>query len=468
MIKKWVIILTLWALLLNLASFPTHAQEAPDCELDVIVQRDDWLSKLSEKFYGEVLAFPAIAEATNAKTVVDPTYAFIENVDLIEPGWKLCIVNVSRAEEILGFELDAAPTANTTPENLAGPIKIGAAHALSGPLVEQGQSIRNGIDLAVKEINDTQFLGEGVLQVIWEDTAGDKDQAVRAFTKLINEDQVVAILGPTLSKSAFAADPIAQVAGVPVIGSSNTAVGVTDIGDYIFRTNLLENVTIANTLGRLKDDLQLQRAAVIYNRSNTFTKSNQAAFAQALSEVEVETISTIAFTSGDSDFSARLAEIKSLNPDAIILNTLADEAATIMLQARQVGLPESVRFIGGNSINSPGFLALGGDIINGLIFGAAWNVDDISGANRQFVADYSAAYGRPPDQFAAQSYTAVKVLAAALRNADSLDRAAIRAALDTLEFVESPLGLFAFDDDRNATHPSVVQVVENGQFVIFQ
>jgi branched-chain amino acid transport system substrate-binding protein len=468
MIKKWVISLILWAILLNAFPSTSHAQEAIVCDLDVIVQRDDWLSKLSEKFYGDVLAFPAIAEATNAKTVVDPTYAVIANVDLIEPGWKLCIVNVSKAEEILGFELDSAPIADNTPENLGGVIKIGAAQALSGPFAEQGQSIRNGIDLAVKDINQSKFLGEGVLEVIWEDTAGNKEQAAQAFTKLINEDQVVAILGPTLSKSAFAADPIAQAAGVPIIGSSNTAEGVTDIGNYIFRTNLPENVIIANTINRLKDDLQLQRVSMIYNRSNTFTQSSQAAFAQALSEAEIEIISTIAFTSGDSDFSARLAEIKGLGPDAIILNTLADEAATIMLQARQVGIPENVRFIGSNSINSPGFLALGGDIINGVIFGAAWNVGDISGANRKFVADYTAEYGHPPDQFAAQSYTAVKVLAAALRSADSLDRAAIRDALDTVEFVESPLGLFTFDDERNASHPTVVQVVENGRFVIFQ
>ena len=73
----------------------------------------------------------------------DPTYAIIEDVDLIEPGWKLCIVDIKRAEEILGFELDSAPVANASPDNLSGVIKVGAAvHALSGPFAEQGQSIR--------------------------------------------------------------------------------------------------------------------------------------------------------------------------------------------------------------------------------------------------------------------------------------------------------------------------------------
>jgi branched-chain amino acid transport system substrate-binding protein len=139
-----------------------------------------------------------------------------------------------------------------------------------------------------------------------------------------------------------------------------------------------------------------------------------------------------------------------------------------MLQARQLGLPEDIYFIGGESFNSPEFLALVGNEGNRAISGAAWNVNNPSGSNRQFVADYEAEYGAPPDQLAAQAYAAVKALAAALRLADSTDRATIRAALDAIEFVESPLGLLTFDDHRNPNHSPVIQVVENGVFVIFQ
>jgi ABC-type branched-subunit amino acid transport system substrate-binding protein len=221
-------------------TLPVQAQETIECAEDVIVQVDDWLSKLSDKFYGDVLAFPAIAEATNTKSLEDNTYATIEDVDLIEPGWKLCIVGVPAAEQILGFSLDNAPAGDDTPTNLTGVIKIGAAHALSGPLSAQGQSIQKGINLAAAEINQSGLLGEAQLELIWEDTAGNSDQARAIFAKLISQDEVVAILGPTLSHSAFLANPVAQAAGVPVIGSSNIVEGVTEMGSFIFRTSLPE------------------------------------------------------------------------------------------------------------------------------------------------------------------------------------------------------------------------------------
>jgi spermidine/putrescine-binding protein len=99
-----ITILLLFAFGLTLTPAQALAQEAVACESDVVVQADDWLSKLADKFYGDVLAFPAIAEATNAKAAVDDSYAIIANVDLIEIGWKLCIPSVADAQALLGEE----------------------------------------------------------------------------------------------------------------------------------------------------------------------------------------------------------------------------------------------------------------------------------------------------------------------------------------------------------------------------
>jgi nucleoid-associated protein YgaU len=85
-----VSIISLLALILALAP-ATLAQQEVVCESDAVVQADDWLSKLADKFYGDVLAYQAIADATNAKNATDSSYAKIDNPDIIEPGWKLCI-----------------------------------------------------------------------------------------------------------------------------------------------------------------------------------------------------------------------------------------------------------------------------------------------------------------------------------------------------------------------------------------
>jgi branched-chain amino acid transport system substrate-binding protein len=466
MAKKWLKISLLLSSLLLALPPVTQAQADIACERDVIVQVDDWLSKLSEKFYGDLLAFPAIFEATNTKAQVDDSYAALEDPNLIEPGWKLCIVDVATAEGILGFTLENAPEADDTPVNLRGAIKVGAVHDLSGPLALYTQAIRNGVELAVKEVNEGQLLGEGTLEIVWEDTAGDEDKTIQAFTELIEADEVVAILGPTLSKSAFAADPLAQAAGIPVIGSSNAAGGVTEIGNYIFRTNLPEAQLVAYTVQQTQAALDLQRVVILYDETNPFTRANYESFAAALASEEIEVAGVFPFTTGETDFSAPLAEIESLAPDAVILSALPEEAVQLITQARAQeisGLP----FIGDSNFNVPQIFELSEAPLDDIIFGAAWNLANPSGSVRKFVADYEAEYGAAPDQFAAQAYTAVWALATALRQADSTDRTAIRAALDEMELIESPLGLFTFDERRNPSHSPVIQRIEEDKLTLF-
>ena len=257
--------------------------------------------------------------------------------------------------------------------------------------------------MTVQEINSSTFLGEGIIEVIWEDTAGNKAQALDAFNKLINNDEVVAILGPTLSRSAFPADFLAQTTGVPVIGSSNAANGITGIGNNIFKTNLAEQVIIATTVERAKEALTLEKVAMIYDNGNAFTTANHNAFEQALTGADVEIVSTVAFANGDVDLLAQFNQLQALAPDAIILNALDADAATLLAQALWLGVPEEIMFIGGSSLNSPLVLNAGGQAVNGTLSGAAWNITTNSGSNRKFVNDSEAASGSKPNQFAAQS-----------------------------------------------------------------
>ena len=102
MMKKMLIAMFLIGTALIVTNQSVAAQEAVSCEHEVVVQADDWLSNIADKFYGDVLAFPAIAEATNAKATTDDSFATISNVDVIEPGWKLCIPSAEEAESIVG------------------------------------------------------------------------------------------------------------------------------------------------------------------------------------------------------------------------------------------------------------------------------------------------------------------------------------------------------------------------------
>ncbi|PJF24168.1 MAG: ABC transporter substrate-binding protein, partial [Phototrophicales bacterium] len=150
------------------------------------------------------------------------------------------------------------------PTNLPETVTVGSILTLTGGASVFGGSQQRGIQLAVAEINNSAFLGEGVtFEVIFEDSASDNNQAIAAMTKLVEEDRVIAVIGPTLSREAFSADPIAQDAGVPVLAVSNTATGITDMGDYIFRNSLPESSVIPGTVAGAVSQLGITSAAII-------------------------------------------------------------------------------------------------------------------------------------------------------------------------------------------------------------
>ncbi len=358
---------------------------------------------------------------------------------------------------------EAAPA---EPAGLSGVIKVGCAHALSGPIALYGEPIANGIHLAESEINASGYLGDATLEVICEDTAGDKAQSINVFQKLINQDKVVGILGPTLSNSAFAADPVAQEAGVVVLGSSNTASGITDMGEFVFRDSLPESDVIPNTIRVAREKLGFDKVAVMYGNDDQFTKSGYDVFAAALADQGLEVVATETFAKGDSDFSAQLTKIKSLEPQALMVSALAEEAANIMIQARQLGL--DVPILGGNGFNSPKLAEIAGPAAEGAISGAAWNIGNPNEESQKFVAAYREAYGNDPDQFATQSYTAAWLMATAIKNANSTDSAAIRDALAAITDFPTPLGNYAFDENRNPVHPPVLLIVKEGHFAVFE
>jgi branched-chain amino acid transport system substrate-binding protein len=351
---------------------------------------------------------------------------------------------------------------------LSGEIPIGAVWSLTGAAAIYGPSQKNAAELAVEEINKSGFLGGATLKLITEDDRSTKEGAIAAFEKLINQDKVVAILGPTLSNSAKAADPIAQEKKVVVQGVSNTAGGIVEMGDFVFRDSLPEAAVIPNTIKSTKDKLGYTKVAVMYGDDDAFTKGGYDVFKKTLEDSGVEILTTETFKKGDTDYSAQLTKIKSLNPQAIVVSALAEEAAGIMTQGRQLGIPDTVPFIGGNGFNSPKLAQLAGPAAEGAISGAAWFIGSDAAGNQDFTKAYNAKYGADPDQFAAQAYAGAYIFANAIKNAGSADSQAIRDAMAQIKDLDTVLGKFSFDAERNPVHTPVLQVVKDGKFALYK
>lgn len=369
------------------------------------------------------------------------------------------------AQDDMMEELPGLWEACVTPENLPETVTIGAVFAQSGPIAVYGGPQTQAVQLAVQEINESAYLGEGVtLEVIFEDSAGDAEQAIAAMTKLVEEDEVIAVLGPTLSTEAFAADPVAQENSTPVMGVSNTAVGITDMGEFVFRNSLPESSVIPGTVAGSVEILGLEKVAVLYGNDDDFTLSGYDVFIEALEANEIEILGEETFARGDVDFSAQLTNLLALEPDALIASALAAEAVQIITQARDLGYEGPI--IGGNGLNSPAVIEQSGEAAEGVIVGAAWNAASDNPLSTAFIDKYTEAYGNGPDQFATQAYTGAWLMATAIRCADSVERADVRDALAGIEEFPSPLGTFAFAEDRNPVHDPVVQVVRDGAFAV--
>jgi branched-chain amino acid transport system substrate-binding protein len=370
---------------------------------------------------------------------------------------------------LLALGACAAPTGSgSSSQGLSGDIPIGAVWSLSGGASVYGVSQQNAANLAVAEINDKNFLGGAKIKLITEDDRSSKEGAQAAFEKLLNQDKVVAIFGPTLSANALAADPIAQEKKVVVMGVSNTAAGITEMGDFVFRNSLPESAVQPNTIKVTKNKLGYKRVAVMYGDDDAFTKAGYDVFKASLDKEGVTILTTETFKKGDTDYSAQLTKIRTLNPEALIVSALAEEGAAIMSQGRQLGIPASVPIIGGNGFNSPQLAKLAGPAAEGAISGAAWFVTGSAAPNKAFVDAYKAKYNANPDQFAAQAYAGVYLMANAIKSAGASTSVAIRDSLLKLKDVDTVLGKFSFTANREPVHEPIVQMVKSGEFALYQ
>ena len=345
-------------------------------------------------------------------------------------------------------------------------VPVGAIEILSGPNSAYGVAIRAGLELALDEINQKGVLGGRKIALTVEDSAANKDQAINAARKLIGRDHVVAIIGPTLSNEMFAVGPVTNERKIPTLGTSTTATGITDIGPYIFRTSLPESDVIPVTLKKAISR-GVKTIALMYANDDAFSKSGYDVMKAAAQKAGLKILAEESFGSKDTDFSAQLTKIRSLKPDAVGISALVEPVAGVLLQAKQLGFGKETLFIGGNGSNSPKLGEIAGSAADGLIVGSPWFIGKPDPLNQKFVTSFRAKYNRDPDQFAAQAYDAMFVMAKAIDSAGAADPEKIRDALQKTNYT-GVMGPLSFTDHRDPASAEgvVVLVMQGGKFTI--
>ena len=366
-----------------------------------------------------------------------------------------------RAALVAAIALAVAPAAQA-----AEPVQVGAVEILSGPNAAYGIAIKAGLDLALEAVNAKGVLGGRPVALTVEDSGGTKDGAINAARKLIGRDKVVAIIGPTLSNEMFAVGPVTNARGVPTIGTSTTANGITDIGPFIFRTALPEADVLPATLKKAIAR-GAKTIALLYANDDAFSKSGFDTMQAAARAAGLQVVATESFGSKDTDFSAQLTKIKSLKPDAVGISALVEPISGVLLQARQLGFGKETLFLGGNGANSPKLGQIAGAAADGMLVGSPWFAGKPDKPNQDFVTAFRAKYGKEPDQFAAQAYDAMLILAEAIDRAGAAEPGKIRDALLATDHI-GPMGPFRFTDHRDpsSTEGVVVLEMQGGAFRI--
>ncbi len=347
--------------------------------------------------------------------------------------------------------------------------KLGAVYALTGPLAIYSPPAKNGIALAVADLNAK---GDFKLEIDLQDDRSTKDDVINVYQKFIQRDNVLAIFGPMSGGQAFAATPLAQKAGVPVMLTTVATPGVTGVGDYVFRTSVESPMIIPGTVKKAKATLGASKVAVIYANDDQFSVGEFKAFDAALKAEGLQVLTIETVRTGDVDFSAQLTKIKSLNPDTLVICTQGQEAVGIMTQARKLGL-EKVHFLGGNSFNSAGVVKESGNAMAGALSATPWFISMSHPKNVEFVKKYREKFGVDPDWLAAQSYDGVSIVKQALQSAKILKtdsvataRIKLRNALAIIKSYDGVLGHIKFTSGRDPILAGAIIKVENGKHVL--
>ncbi|HZJ29190.1 MAG TPA: ABC transporter substrate-binding protein [Solirubrobacterales bacterium] len=358
-------------------------------------------------------------------------------------------------------------------------IRIGSLFSTTGDGVAFGPQQLQAAELAVDRVNqeagdDGEAGGDGVeLELVQRDDESDSTTSAALMRELIVDEEVQAVLGPTFSNSAALAHPVADGLGTPVLAVSNTGPGIVGECEYscelIFRDSLGEEAALPavvdTVLGEPGGD-RIETAVVAYPEADPFGMQTSDIARDAL---EAGGVAEVTRTGGGWAIPVAIRA----EPDLLMITASSGEKAAEMLaEARELGFEGPI--LGGNAFNSRRAAQEAGSAGEGARSAAAWYLDNEAPANTEFVEAYREAYDEDPDQFAAQAYTGVLLLAEAARqaaagNGDGGDsagdlaeqRQALAEALAEVE-LQTPLGPFAFTPDHDVIQP--IWIVEmNGQ-----
>ncbi len=343
-------------------------------------------------------------------------------------------------------------------------IKIGVFEPMTGPNAAGGEMTVEGIELALELRGEV--LGRKV-EIIVVDNKSDKVEAANAVSRLIERENVVAIIGSYGSSLSMAAGDIVNKAKVPTVGCSPTNPLVTLNNPYYFRVCFIDPFQGTVMANYAVNELGAKTAAIIQDVTQDYSVGLSKYFVDAFRELTGDRNSIVemsSYNTGDQDFTAQLTNVKNKMPDVVFAPGNYGESALLIRQARELGI--DVPFLGGDTWEAPEFLTIGGVAVEGAVFSTHFTAEaPVTEESEVFLAAYREKFGREANAFAALGYDAYMLILDVIEKAGSADSQAIRDGLAATEGFVGATGVITLDENGDAVKSAVINQVDDGKFI---
>ena len=347
-------------------------------------------------------------------------------------------------------------------------IKVGGLLEMTGGSASFGISGKNGIDLALKKINEKGVLGGKKLSLVVADTKSEASEATNGMQKLISQDKVVAVIGPNQSSAVIASGAINNGAKVVDITPMGTNPDVTidpktkQVKPYSFRTCFIDPFQGTVMASFASNELKVKKAAIYIDNTSDYAKGLAQFFKENFVKNGGQIVIEEAYLQKDTDFKSTLTKIKAAQPDFIYIPGYYQEVGLIVKQAREMGI--NVPMAGGDGWDSAKLPEIAGKAaLENTFFSSLYSPDDTSDLNKEFVAEYKKAYNTNPDVFAALAYDSALLVAKAIEDAGSADPAKIAEAMAKIKGFKGVSGEVTFNEQHNPIKSAVIIEHKDGK-----
>jgi branched-chain amino acid transport system substrate-binding protein len=379
----------------------------------------------------------------------------------------LSIVSVFTLALIYGCGKDApppAPKAEAPKPAEVMTVKIGAASPLTGPQAHIGIDIRNGVQLAIEDLNaaGVEIGGKKVkFEMVAEDDEANPTKATTVAQKLVDA-KVAAVVGHFNSGASIPASKVYADGGVPQISPSSTNPDYTLKGFKTTFRVVAHDGQQGPTLGRFAvEKLKAKNIAVI-DDSTAYGQGLADNFEATVKALGAKVIAREHTTDKDTDFKAILTKIKGRKPDLVMFGGIDPQAGPMVKQMSELGI--KAKFIGGDGMQTPNFIKLAGDAAEGVMASIPGLPKDQMPGGKAFLEKYKAKFNAEVELFAPMGYDAVFVFVEAMKRAGSSDPAKFLPEVGKTDY-KGVIGPIAFDEKGDLKNgPITIYVVKGGKW----